>query len=216
MNQSSALQFDYAEKAAIADLITIVRARFIEAADTMAHMDVKNLRPAAVRSLWPPMQVESVGVGGHHPGYGVNGNHVPYRPSSKAISRAEEVMYGWLLDYVDGDESRILVGKWSMCLAAPRVAGSFRQFCKISGRSRSTAERRLNDAFERVARLILKNAQSLQAPNWSRVVPMMPNQVSDLHIVATVSHWMAEGAKPTSRLDLLEPIKGEAPRRKAA
>ncbi|GAA2867311.1 hypothetical protein GGQ99_001310 [Aminobacter niigataensis] len=214
MSQSSALQFDYSEKAAIADLITIVRARFIEAADTMAHMDVRNLRPAAVRSLWPAVQVEA--IGGHHPGYSINGNHVPYRPSSKAISRAEEVMYGWLLDYVDGDENRILVGKWSMCLAAPRVAGSFRHFCKKSGRSRSTAERRLNDAFEHVARLILKNAQSLQAPNWSRVVPMMPNQGSDLHIVATGTHWMADGAKPTIRPDLLEPVEGDAQRQKAA
>lgn len=216
MNRSSALQFDYAEKAAIADLITIVRARFIEAADTMAHMDVSNLRPAAVRSLWPTVQVEAVGVGGHHPGYGINGNHVPYRPSSKAISRAEEVMYGWLLDYVDGDENRILVGKWAMCLAAPRTAGSFRQFCKKSGRSRSTADRRLNDTFERVARLILKNAQSLQAPNWSRVVPLMPNQGNDLHIIATVTHWMAEGAKPTNRPDLLDPVEGGSQRRNAA
>lgn len=37
-------------------------------------------------------------------------------------------MYGWLLDYADGDENRILLGNWSMCVAAPRVAGSFRQF----------------------------------------------------------------------------------------
>jgi hypothetical protein len=213
MNRSNALQYDYTEAAALADLITIVKARFIEAADTIAHMDVRQLRPAKVRSLWPALQVETIGVGGHHPGYGINGNHVPYRPSSKAISRAEEVMYGWLIDYAGDDETRILLGNWSMCMAAPRLAGSFRQFCKKTGRSRSTAERRLDVAFERVARQILKNAQSLQGPSWSRVVPMMPNQRIDLDTLATVTHWMAEDAKPTHRADMLEPMPGQ---RKAA
>lgn len=85
-------------------------------------------------------------------------------------------MYGWLLDYVGDDESRILVGNWSMCTAAPRLAGSFRQLCKKTGRSRSTAERRLDHAFERVALAILKNAQPLQGPSWSRVMPMMPKK----------------------------------------
>lgn len=65
---------DYAYEAALADLITIIKARFIEAADTIAHMDVRGLRPSPVRSLWPAMQVEQYGVGGHHPGYGINGN----------------------------------------------------------------------------------------------------------------------------------------------
>lgn len=209
------MQFDYSEAAALADLITIVKARFIEAADTMAHLDVRQLRPAKIRSLWPAIQVETVGIGGHHPGYGINGNQVRYRPSSKAISRAEEVMYGWLLDHAGDDESRVLVGNWSMCCAAPRLAGSFRQFCKKTGRSRSTAERRLDNAFERVARQILKNAQSLQGPSWSRVVPMMPNQRIDLDKLATVTHWMADDAKPSHRWDMLEPLP-EAQKRKAA
>ncbi len=182
MNRSSALQFDYAEAAAVADLITIVKARFIEAVDTMAHMHVRNLRPAAVRSLCPASQVETVGIGGHHPGYGINGNRVPYLPSSKAISRAEEVMYGWMLEYVASDDSRILVGKWSMCMAAPRIAGSFRQFCKKTGRSRSTAERRLNDAFEQVA--------------------------GDM--VATSTHWMRADAKLQHHREMLDPIRRNA------
>jgi hypothetical protein len=197
MNRSNALQsepIDYAYEAALADLITIVKARFIEAADTLAHMDVRQLRPNAVRSLWPAYMTEN--VGGHHPGYAINGNHVAYRPSSKAISRAEEVMYGWLLDYVDDEDCRRLVGKWSVCQATPSRAGSFRSFCKKIGLSRSTAERRVDRAFKAVAAAILKNAQSLQGPNWSRVMPMMPNSRIDLGKMASVTTWMAEGAKP--------------------
>lgn len=191
----------YAELADIADIQLIIRARFIEAADTMAHMEVRNLRPAAMRSFWPETPIE-LGVAGHHPGYGLNGTRVAYRPSSKAISRAEEVMYGWLLDLVDKDETRILLGKWSMCLAAPRIAGSWRQYCKKTGKSRSTAERRINNAFESIAGSFYKNVQSLQPPNWNRVMPMMPNQASDLDKMGTVTHWMAHDAKPSGHSHL--------------
>ncbi len=193
---------DYAYEAALADLILIVKARFIEAADTIANMDVGQLRPAQVRSFWPTYQTEN--VGGHHPGYGINGSYVPYRPSSKAISRAEEVMYGWLLDYVDDDEGRRLIGQWAACQATPKRAGSFRSFCKKIGLTRSTADRRVDHAFKAVAAAILKNAQSLQGPNWSRVMPMMPNSRIEMGKMATVTSWMAQDAKPAHHPEMLE------------
>ncbi len=31
-------------------------------------------------------------------------------------------MYGWLLDYLETDEERILLGRWAVSLAAPRIA----------------------------------------------------------------------------------------------
>ena len=200
--------FAYAYEAALADLITIVKARFIEAADTIANMDVGQLRPSKARSLWPAYQTES--VGGHHPGYGINGNHVPYRPSSRAISRAEEVMYGWLLDYVDNDEGRRLLGQWAACQATPKRAGPFRGFCKKIGLSRSTADRRVDRAFKAVAAAILKNAQSLHGPNWSRVMPMMPNSRIEVGKMGTITRWMAEGAKPAHHPEMLERQKQAA------
>lgn len=210
MNRSSALpsKLDYAYEAALADLITIVKARFIEAADTIAHIDVGQLRPARERSLWPVYQTGD--VGGHHPGYGINGTHVAYRPSSKAISRAEEVLYGWLLDYVDDDGSRRLLGQWAACQASPKRAGSFRSFCKKNGLSRSTAERRVDRAFKAVAAAILKNAQSLQGPNWSRVMPMMPNSRIEIGKMATVTAWMAPNSRPTHIPEMLEPLSNKA------
>jgi hypothetical protein len=186
----------------------IVKARFIEAADTIANMDVGQLRPSKVRSFWPAYKVDS--VGGHHPGYAINGNHVPYRPSSKAISRAEEVMYGWLLDYVEDEEGRRILGQWAACQATPKRAGSFRGFCKKIGLSRSTAERRVDRAFKAVAAAILKNAQSLQGPNWSRVMPMMPNSGIDVGKMATVTRWMAPDARPRHLQEMLEPLPDKA------
>ncbi len=181
--------------AAVADASIIVKARIVEAADTIAHLDVSGLRPAKVKSLWPVTVKDT--IGGHDPSYGMDDTRVRYRPSSAAISRAEEVSYGWMLTYVKDDERRIILGKWAICLAAPRIGGSFRTFCKETGRVRRTAERRIDQQIRDIAAEILKNGQSLHAPNWSRVSPLMPNQGSDFHTMATPTSWMADGARPT-------------------
>jgi hypothetical protein len=36
----------------------------------------------------------------------------------------------------------------------------------------------------------------LQGPNWSRVMPMMPNQAINLDMVAAPTHWMQSEAQP--------------------
>jgi hypothetical protein len=94
--------------------------------------------------------------------------------------------------------------------ATPKGAGSFRAFCKKNGLSRSTAERRVDHAFKAVAAAILKNAQSLQGPNWPRVMPMMPNSRIDMGKMATVTRWMAPDAKPQHRPEMLEPLTDRA------
>jgi hypothetical protein len=171
MNQNIALRFDdlSEEAAVVADVSMIVKARFVEAADTLRHIDVKGVRPAALKAFWPEHALE------------YNEIRVRYRPDAAAISRAEEVMYGWLLQHVRDDERRILLGKWSMCLAAPDIAGSFREFCKTTGRIRRTAERKLAGEIQHVSSQLIKNLQSLHEPDWSRVSPMMPNSTTDLH-----------------------------------
>jgi hypothetical protein len=195
MNQSNALQYDYAELAEVSDMSIIVKGRILEAADTIAHMDIGGLRPAKMKSCWPAVTPDP-----HS--YGYNDFIVPYHPSSAAISRAEEVSYGWMLQYVHDDERRIILGRWAMCIAVPRIAGSFREFCKKTGRVRRTAERRIDAQILDISATIRKNAQSLQAPNWFRVSPLMPNQASDLDKMATITNWMAEDAKPKGHAHL--------------
>ncbi|MFB9952048.1 hypothetical protein ACFFP0_24635 [Rhizobium puerariae] len=175
MNQNVALRFDdlSEETAAAADASFIVKARFVEAADTMRHIDIKGIRPAVLKAFWPEHAME------------YNEIRLRYRPSAIAISRAEEVMYGWMLDFVRDEERRTLIGRWSMCMAAPHIAGSFRDFCRTTNRIRRTAERRLLSEFHHVSSEIIKNAQSLHEPDWARVSPMMPNSGSDLHKIRT-------------------------------
>ncbi|WP_404861847.1 hypothetical protein [Georhizobium sp. MAB10] len=169
MSQSSALWVEPMEDAArIADVGMIVLARFVEAADTVAHMDVRLVRPGQPRTIWPEHWKE-------HPE-----NMVSYRPSRAAISRYEEVMHDWLPGLIRNEEQRVLAAKYAMCLAAPGIAGSWRKFCKESGRNRSTADARRLAAFQSVAGQLIKNAQLLRDPDWSRVMPMLPKSAIDL------------------------------------
>lgn len=194
MNPNNALPSDgLTETAAtIADVSLVVRGRFVEAADTFAHLNVRNLRPGHATTYWPEIQPDPMDR---------VDTPLRYRPSASAISRAEEVFYEWMLQIVKDEEARILLSRWSICLAARHITGSFRDFCRKSGRSRSTAERRLRNEFSNISGELIKKANLLHHPDWTRVVPMMPNSVTDLDKVETPvatssSFWLPEDAKP--------------------
>lgn len=183
-----------AEAALVADTSLLVRARFVEAADTMAHVSVRGTRPSETSSFWPAYTPEMI-----DPDRGPR-----YRPSSAAISRADEVMQDWLLDFLPDQEHRILTARWAACLAVPQMAGSFRSFCRKSGRNRTTAERRIDVAFQGIARKFLNSSRLLRDPDWSRVMPMLPEWGSEIDMVAErvterMTYWRAEDAVPVHR-----------------
>ena len=193
MNQN-ALQFDELSEhaAGIADVSLIVRARFVEAADTMIHLDVRGVRPGAPRTLWPDIPSDSMGS--------VDVRQ-RYRPGAAAITRAEEVLQGWLLRHIGDEEHRVLVSRWSVCLAAPYIAGSFRDFCIRTGRVRRTAERRIQREFQNLADVLLKTSTVLREPDWSRISPMLPNSGSHAERAKArpakhAGHWLPDDAKP--------------------
>jgi hypothetical protein len=163
---------DISEDAAvIADMMIVVKARFVEAIDTDAHVSSRLTRPPAVVSCWPATQSD-----------GSEDDPIPnvWRPSSVAISRADEVMHGWLIDFIPDLEHRKLILAWSASMANPKRYGSFARWCKETGRVRRTADRRLLSAFSIVAALIRKNGKSLQAPDWNRVSTLA--QVSGMDV----------------------------------
>ncbi|MDL2408418.1 DUF6362 family protein [Rhizobium calliandrae] len=194
MTHRNALQDDdLSEPAAeIANLSLIVRARFVEAADTIIHLSVRGVRPDQVRSLWPDVIPEP----SDHADISIR-----YRPDAAAISRAEEVLQNWLLTHVRDEERRILLSRWSVCLAAPNIVGSFRDFCGRTGRVRRTAERRIQSELQNVANLLLTISPTLQEPDWSRISSIMSNSTGSLERVKTPPakhevHWLPEDAKP--------------------
>ncbi|WP_370194392.1 MULTISPECIES: hypothetical protein [Aurantimonas] len=163
---------DISEDAAlIADMMIVVKARFVEAIDTDEQVSTRLECPPAVRSLWPATQ-----------SIGSENDPVPniWRPSALAISRSHEVMHQWLIDFVPDLEHRRLILAWSASMARPKKYGSFARWCKKSGRARSTANHRLLAAFSIVSALIRKNGKSLQAPDWSRVGQLAQNSGIDL------------------------------------
>ncbi|WP_245410788.1 DUF6362 family protein [Rhizobium sp. JAB6] len=194
MIHRSASQFDDLSRRAaeIADLSLVIRARFVEAADTMVHLDVRGIRPDQMRTLWPEVLPEST----DHADI-----RIRYRPSAAAISRAEEVLQEWLRVHVKDVERRILLSRWSICLAAPHIAGSFRDFCAGTGRVRRTAERRIHSEFQKLADVLLAASSMLQEPDWSRIAPMMPNAPGGLDRIRPKApkhetHWLPEDARP--------------------
>lgn len=162
---------DISEDAAVlADMIPVLRGRFVEAIDTDLHVTSRLTHPPAVVSCWPATRS---GPGDDDP--------APlFRPSAAAISRSHEVMHEWLIDFVPDLEHRRLILAWSASMARPKKYGSFARWCKKSGRARSTANHRLLAAFSIVAALIRKNGKSLQAPDWSRVGQLAQNSGIDL------------------------------------
>lgn len=196
---------DISEDAAlIADMMIVVKARFVEAIDTDEQVSTRLECPPAVRSLWPATQ-----------SIGSENDPVPniWRPSALAISRSHEVMHGWLIDFVPDLEHRRLILAWSASMARPKKYGSFARWCKKSGRVRRTADRRLLSALSIVAALIHKNGKSLLAPDWNRVSTLA--QVSGMELGKVreraseasfesrngIGSWRAVDAVPTNDPD---------------
>lgn len=186
---------DISEDAAIiADMIPVVKARFVEAFDTSEHA-YRPGGPAGAKSFWPASR-SNVDTDEDAP--------VHWRPSAAAISRSHETLGDWLLVFVDDPEHRKLLLAWSASIAAPRRYGSFARFCRKTGRVRRTADRRLLSAFSIVAALINKNGLSLQGPDLRRVSTLARFSDTELdrireHVsdsAARPNWWRADDAKP--------------------
>lgn len=162
----------------------IVRARIVEAADTMTYTYVKGVFPTRLMAFWPDYKDE----------YGIGKNRLYYRPDSKAISRAEEVFYNWFPLLTD--ETRIYLCTYAFRQAVPKKFGSIGNYCKKKRISRSTFDRTVTKAIHTIAETIVKNAQLLQCPDWKRVMTVMPNSRIRIDRMATVTYWRADDAKP--------------------
>jgi hypothetical protein len=185
----------------IAAMVPWVRVRFIEAVDTADH-SYRGDGPAGAGSYWPAIATV-LDTDPDAP--------KPWRPSRDAITRAEETLAGWLIDFVEDREHRWLLLNWSASIANPKRYGSFAKNCKKSGRARSTAYHRLDAAFVTVATLIRKNGKSLQEPDMHRVGQLARVAGMDLGKMdddrlpgrpsGSPSFWRTEDAAPANDFD---------------
>lgn len=162
----------------------IVRARVVEAAETMTYTYVKGAFPARLKAFWPDCPDD----------YGKEKTRSYYQPDAPAISRAEEVFYNWfpLLD----DDSRVILCTYAFRQAVPKKNGSIGNYCRKKRISRSTFDRHVTKAIQTIAGTIVKKAQLLQCPSWKRVMTIMPNSRINFDRMRTVTHWRADDAKP--------------------
>ena len=162
----------------------IVRARVVEAAETMTYTFVKGAFPARLKAFWPDCPDD----------YGKEKTRSYYQPDAPAISRAEEVFYHWfpLLD----DESRVTLCTYAFRQAVPKKYGSIGNYCRKKRISRSTFDRAVTKAIQGIATKIVNNSQLLHCPDWKRVMTIMPNSRIRIDKMRTVTHWRADDAKP--------------------
>lgn len=180
--------------AAFSEACLIVRARLVEAADTMCHIHVSGAYPAMLKASWPDYVDD----------YGNETTRSPYRPSARAITRAEEVFYNWMSMVQDDGQRKILCG-WAFCLSFPKRFGSFDRFCKKNRINRRTAERHIIAVLQDITAAILKKDKSLQCPDWKRVSQSMPKSGIDFDKMSTVTFWRSEDAKPRNCPEMRSP-----------
>lgn len=179
------------EAAAFAETMLVVRARLVEAAAIMAHISVAHVFPAKMRCHWPQTLQEN--IGGHDPAYGKNAYKPRFQPDATALSRAEDVMTRFL-PKIDQDSDRKLVSGWATCLATPRKAGSFSQYCRQNGLVKRTAERRLNAIILALTTRLLADNRAIAAPDWRNLPALAPKQTGFQGRQKT--YWRAADARP--------------------
>lgn len=186
MNQRHAFYSDLnLDAVKFSEACLIIRARIVEAAETMTYTHVKGAYPAKLKAFWPTYQYE----------YDTEPPQNRYTPDAAAISRADEVFYDWFPKV--NDPSRPLLCSWAFCIAAPKKFGRFSEYCKKNKQNRRSAERQIVKTIEGIAVNICKNSQMLHFPNWKRVSQLYPKSVKQLDMMATVTYWRADDAKPS-------------------
>ena len=163
----------------------IVRARIVEAAETMTYIQVKGAYPAKLKAFWPTYQYED---NTEPPQY-------RYTPDAAAISRADEVFYDWFS--LVPDDARPKLCSYAFCQATPKKYGSIAQYCKKNRHSRSTYDRLITKVIQALAQNLCNKSQMLHHPNWKRVMTLMPNSHIKIDMMATVTYWRAGDAKPS-------------------
>lgn len=167
----------------------LVRERLVEAADTMAHLQVDRVGPSQPRGRWPVYARE------HKDAYGYGQVQVRYIPDAAAISRADEAR-AWINALVDEDRARQIVWARASCEAGKR---SFAGWCRKNRVARRSAYRLTDLIHERVALSLCKASINLRYPDYGRVAQhegIGGGQIDSLSISASPRSFMDDDARP--------------------
>lgn len=196
----------------------IVRARWIEAADTEARMRATGgarIGPAAAKGWWPDYTHSRADMNGwgtrrlaEHRAQTMEAMARSRAPAD-AISRLDEVV-DWTARFIVNEDRRILLWGWASTVVAGK---SFSGWCRAYGFQRRTMLSRIDVEFEKVAASLCKSGIFLRSPDaftvrqywpdWGIETPTLAEVVSDDDAAQSPAAWAAPDAKPTAT--------GEAP-----
>jgi len=182
-------------------LSDIVRARWLEAADTDNRWPDAKSRPSTKSGLWPAYQYTFEDQAHWGQARLAEEREMRFKrlpTSSAANQRLLEVM-DWNCKYIDTPEARQLVWGWAFCKVNGR---SFSRFVKDSTEmSRATAYRLLDETFEEIAVKAGRGVilRSYPAEIWVRQI--MGDQPIDSptldELPTSPTSWSAPGEQPS-------------------
>lgn len=145
----------------------IVKARFVEAADTERRLPNRKLSTAS--GYWPTYNYENDDMRGWD--QQARDDHLEKvagrKPATSGqVTRHEECL-NWTINLISLEERRKLVWAWAFCKANDR---DFGKECQRRGWARPTAYRRLTAVFNSIADQLRNNNVMLRMPadRWAR------------------------------------------------
>jgi len=180
--------------------VDIVRARWLEAADTDMRLPWERTRPSTASGFWPAYEHTFEDKAGWGTARLKEERELRARrtpPSAAAIRRHDEVM-NWTADLISEPERRLLVWKWAFCIVGSR---SFANWIRETGRARATAYRRLEFTFDAISLALANNLQQLPECDPQYLRQIIGDQVQDSvtldELPTSPTSWSAPGEQPS-------------------
>jgi len=182
----------------------LIKARFVEAADTERRLPAARISPSVASGWWPEFKYSVADMNGwggrrlseHREQFWANAR---LAPSAGAVSRHEEVLT-WTADHIHDEARRRLAWLWAFCTAADR---DFSAALRSKGIARSTAYDRLNKLWARLERDFRNATVPLRFPDdkWvghephrSKIVCGIIGRESDNAPPVSRTHWKDDEA----------------------
>lgn len=184
----------------MSQLQLIVKARFLEAADTDDRLPSARLKPQAASGYWPEYHPTFEDMAGWGTQRLAEDREMRFRripPSAAAIQRHGEVL-DWTRLLIDDPERRKIVWAWAFCCARER---SFGKWCRDTGRVKNTALRRLERVFDAIAREIRGSGDQPTLPDEKWLLRICPETginpaILDAEPARKASAWIDPTHRP--------------------
>ncbi|HWL06740.1 MAG TPA: DUF6362 family protein [Xanthobacteraceae bacterium] len=179
--------------------IDIVRARWLEAADTDMRLPIGG--GGNKSGCWPEYEHTFEDKAGWGTARLKEEREMRIRripPSAPAIRRHNEVLEHWTAHFITDPDSRRIVWTWAFSIVAGK---SFALWIRRSGMARATVYRHLKRALEQVSRSADIESLTRDLPGEIHLRQIMGDQPIDLptldELPTSPTSWLAPGEQPS-------------------